>query len=462
MYQRLGALWSLGLCVLLAGCAAATAPPPTADVAPATDGAVQSTATPTGTAVPTETPPPTATPTLALPATPTPNPNLTPPPVELPLPLVVTGAEGVTLSSVCLTTTTAYAVAQPLNAPPLAEATGEALRAVGVEVRQPGKPCDADLTINWTLTAVSALYEREGAQYTCYTGADVQARVALSAGEVDHAGVITADMPPPSETGICREANAVPYYEVWPITLLELLHELWGTPALFAVIDAPPLEYELQNKLVELFEVSQPFTDEGETLLTPDQRVLLLFHAASSDQLAVRSMASYALNGLGETREVVAVLIDGMSHEDRDVRAIAASKLGSFVHYAPESWTEGAVPALLYAALYDPEPGVRERAVLSLGESGQASDTVIAALEEVAGTDRNLMVRANAAYALTRLGADVEAAAFVPGLIDDLADVEGAEEITLSDLLRRITGEEYQTADEWRAWLEDRPSGGAD
>ena len=441
--------------MLLAGCTGMAAPDLTLTEAPSeTPSAAPSTTAPT------VIPSPTSTATLALPPTPTPNPEFSPPSIELPLALSVESAEGRVLESVCLTTNATYTVAQTQYPPPLDEVTRETLGAMGVEVRDPGQSCDADLIIHWKLTAVSDKYEREGEYYTCFTAEDVKVDVVLAIGETRLSATHAAESQPKLSSYVCPQADEVRFQEVWPVIITKMLVNLWGTPSLYALLDAPPMEHSLKSRVVNIFNANEPLSRQIEDLITRGERALLTLYALTSDTGA-EIEAENALKTLGGP-EVGAVLINALSKEDSTAREIAALRLGLFVAHGEER-VDGAIPALLYTMLKDPAPEVRWRAAESLGEAGVASETVIAALEEVASTDDELVVRSHAVGALAKLGANEKAMVFLPVLIDDLEGMEEtADGISVMAVLRQITGEDLRTAEAWRAWLVDQPNSGSD
>lgn len=97
--------------------------------------------------------------------------------------------------------------------------------------------------------------------------------------------------------------------------------------------------------------------------------------------------------------------------EDPERRWMAAEELGAL---GPV--TDGVVPALVEAAIWDGQPAVRGRAAEALGRIGPVDDSVVPALADALAEDGRMRVRWRAAEALGRIGPATDAVA--PALVE--------------------------------------------
>jgi HEAT repeat protein len=98
--------------------------------------------------------------------------------------------------------------------------------------------------------------------------------------------------------------------------------------------------------------------------------------------------------------------------------------LAAFLLIVSSAWLRGqdAHVGQLLDQLKSPNPGVRAKAAMSLGELGGAAKVAVPALDK-ALADRNLNVRYWAASALKRIGPEAKGA--IPGLISALKTLPG-------------------------------------
>jgi HEAT repeat protein len=124
--------------------------------------------------------------------------------------------------------------------------------------------------------------------------------------------------------------------------------------------------------------------------------------------------SSFALRALGNIGpKAFPVLYEALQDDRSDVRACAASQLGSL---GPSA--NSAVPTLI-ELLKDTDDDVRGSAALGLGGVGPDAEPAVPALIELLG-DKDEIVRGRAAFALGRIGPAAKPA--VPILIEALKD----------------------------------------
>jgi HEAT repeat protein len=126
-----------------------------------------------------------------------------------------------------------------------------------------------------------------------------------------------------------------------------------------------------------------------------------LQQAAGSGDPVVRREALRSIGKLRErapldARDVMPLLLAGLTDEDAGVRVVAATYLGILTDDA-----DAAVPALI-AALRDDDPEVRAAAATALGSFGEAGTDAIPALRKAAG-DGDEDVSREAGLALVKL-----------------------------------------------------------
>jgi HEAT repeat protein len=167
-----------------------------------------------------------------------------------------------------------------------------------------------------------------------------------------------------------------------------------AVPALIAALDDPNEQVRLGAATVLGIQAAQ-----AEDAIGPLEKRL---RDPSAD---VRTAAGDALkwirDGLARVHQEVAAESDRLGSADVWERVLAATNLGSY-----GSLARSALPQLL-KALADQDAEVRRQSALALGKIGEASPTVLKALDRAAAEDRSGEVRTAAAAAAVLLRQDV-------------------------------------------------------
>jgi hypothetical protein len=236
------------ICFAISGCVPGMAMGPTITPVPTNTPTVTPSLTPTLTATPTLTPTPTPTPT--------------------PLPVAYITMKGITIHSLCLEIIPSAAAigndTLSVSVIDLVPVFGMA----GIEVQNTGENCEAQMRIEVGERAVSASY---GSQTTCYTGASMKGKVALtSTGGKDLTVYIHEDISPPYIVTKCPTSPGdAPVKLTTMRGLLNAFSQIWSDDFLTPLIRSS----EISNPFVsvaawECLLIESPGKDDGLGCLT--------------------------------------------------------------------------------------------------------------------------------------------------------------------------------------------------